>query len=357
MLENIEAMIEYKRKMRLGMNRKIITSLLVIFLSISFYHPSEAQVISDDSLFAAQDFSALRNDTLLAELRLLLDSMGQQGSFFSVTTSVSNRLFSAKNNAFNSQQTNSGVTAFMPSIAYFHKSGFGLSGTGYVRAIDGSPAFYQMALSPSYDKIGKKIIYGISYSYYIKQQDLASSATPYNHEWYAYVQAKKLWLKPALAVGWASGKYQDVSSTIVTRFGAPRLVVDTSDVRLKDLSLSASLSHSFSFTKVFSKKGLLAIVPQLSLIGGIQNYSATSKSLIRLDHSREDELRRVRKRYKVSSSSSSTMSLQTAALSTNVSWYKGAFSISTGYFLGYYFNSSASSQFSHIFNVGLGFTF
>ena len=297
MLENIEAMIEYKRKMRLGMNRKIITSLLVIFLSISFYHPSEAQVISDDSLFAAQDFSALRNDTLLAELRLLLDS------------------------------------------------------------IDGSPAFYQMALSPSYDKIGKKIIYGISYSYYIKQQDLASSATPYNHEWYAYVQAKKLWLKPALAVGWASGKYQDVSSTIVTRFGAPRLVVDTSDVRLKDLSLSASLSHSFSFAKVFSKKGLLAIVPQLSLIGGIQNYSATSKSLIRLDHSREDELRRVRKRYKVSSSSSSTMSLQTAALSTNVSWYKGAFSISTGYFLGYYFNSSASSQFSHIFNVGLGFTF
>jgi hypothetical protein len=51
------------------------------------------------------------------------------------------------------------------------------------------------------------------------------------------------------------------------------------------------------------------------------------------------------------------MSLQTAAFATNISWYKEAFSISTGYFFGYYFDTSASSRFSHIFNVSLGFTF
>jgi hypothetical protein len=350
-------MIECNPNMLFRTYRKTITFLLFALFSIALPHSSNAQITSEDSLSVAQDFSALRNDTLLAELRLLLDSMGQQGSFFSVTTSVSNRLFSTKNNAFNSQQTNSGVTAFMPSVAYFHKTGLGLSATGYIRTIEGAPAFYQMALSPSYDKIGKKVIYGISYSYYLKQQDLASSVTPYSHELYAYVQEKKLWLKPALAAGWAAGKYDDISRTVVTRFGIPRLVVDTSEVQLKDLSLSASISHSFSFAKVFSKKGLLAIVPQFSLIGGIQYYATTSKSLIRFDRTREEELRRVRRLYRVSSSSSSTMSLQTAAFSTNVSWYKGAFSISSGYFFGYYFDSSASSRFSHIFNVSLGFTF
>jgi hypothetical protein len=49
--------------------------------------------------------------------------------------------------------------------------------------------------------------------------------------------------------------------------------------------------------------------------------------------------------------------LESAAFSMNLSWFKGAFSINSGYFLGYYFNAASNRRFSHIFNTGLGFTF
>ncbi|MFN5423503.1 MAG: hypothetical protein ACK5AO_09575 [bacterium] len=339
-----------------NVNRSFFQYLLIFTLFIFSDLSSYAQESSVDSVALADELSNLKNDSLLAELRLLLDSMDQRGSFFSVSTSVSNRLFSTKNYAFNSQQTNLGITAFMPSVAYFHHSGFGLSATGYIRNISGSPSFYQTALSPSYDKINQKLMYGVSYSYYIKKQDPNTLVTPYNHELYAYIQGRKTWLRPSLALGWATGTYQDISSFTDTRFGIPILVTDTSQVRLSDFSVSASVSHMFSFQKVFSKKAILTLIPQLSLIGGVQSYSSITKSSVRVNRSREEQLRRVRRLYRVSSSSSSTMSLQTAAFSTNLSWYKGAVSLSAGYFLGYYFDNNTGSRVSHIFNLSAGVT-
>jgi len=55
---------------------------------------------------------------------------------------------------------------FLPSVSYIHKSGLGFSATGYVRGIDATPSLYQMALSPSYDHIGEKSMFGVSYTYY-----------------------------------------------------------------------------------------------------------------------------------------------------------------------------------------------
>lgn len=331
--------------------------VFILTLSVISSLSSIGQVSSVDSVTLAEELSSFKNDSLLTELRLLLDSMDQRGSFFSVNTSVSNRLFSTKNYAFNSQQTNLGVTAFMPSLAYVHRSGLGISATGYVRNIAGSLSFYQTAILPSYDKITKKLMYGASYTYYIKKQDPNALVTPYNHEFYAYVQSRKTWLRPALAMGWARGTYQDISSYTDMRFGLPILVRDTSQITLSDLSISTSVSHSFSFRKVFSKKALLTLIPQLSLIGGIQNYSTVTKSSIRVDRPRDEQLRRVRRLYRVSSTSSSSLSVQTAAFSTSASWYKDAVSISAGYFLGYYFESNAGSRFSHIFNISAGLTF
>ncbi len=350
-------MIVFNNSMIFCLRRIFLQGLLIVHLLFFVNRSSYAQQTSVDSLAVAQDLAFLKNDTLLAELRLLLDSMDQRGSFLSINTSVSNRLFSTKNNAFNSQQSNLGITAFMPTVAYFHKTGLGISGTAYVRNISETPSLYQMALSPSFDKINKKIMYGFSYSYYIKKKDPDISVTPYDHELYAYIQARKTWLRPALALGWATGTYQDLSSFTDTRFGIPILVSDTTQIRLSDLSLSASVAHTFSFQKVFSKKAILTLMPQFSLIGGVQSYSAETKSSVRVDRPREEQLRRVRRLYRLSSSSASSISLQTAAFSTNVSWYKDAVSFAAGYFLGYYFDNTTSSRFSHIFNISAGLTF
>lgn len=331
--------------------------VFILTLSVISSLSSIGQVSSVDSITVAEELSTLKNDSLLTELRLLLDSMDQPGSFFSVNTSVSNRLFSTKNYAFNSQQTNLGVTAFMPSLAYVHRSGLGISATGYVRNIAGSLSFYQTAISPSYDKITKKLMYGASYAYYIKKQDPNALVTPYTHELYAYIQERKTWLRPSLAMGWATGSYQDISSYTDTRFGIPILVRDTSRISLSDLSLSASVSHTFSFQRVFSKKAILTILPQLSLIGGFQSYTSVTKSSVGVNRPREEQIRRVRRLYRISSSSGSSMSLQTAAFSTNLSWYKGPVSLSAGYFIGYYFVNNTGSRFAHLFNLSAGLTF
>lgn len=323
-----------------------------VFFSFLFVLAScflEAQDQALDTLALKAELSSMKSDSLINELRSMLDSAGRNQSFFSINISASNRLFSTKNNAFNSQQSNAGVVAILPSVSYIHKSGLGFSATGYVRGIDATPSLYQLALSPSYDHIGEKAMYGISYTYYNKNEQLSSAVTPYDNEVYTYVQFRKSWLRPSLALGWAEGKYQDVS-TIPLRFNGNNFWIrDTSSVMLNDLSVSASVSHSFSFSEVLGKKDFLLIVPQLSLIGGMQSYSTVSRSTVVGPRSREIELERIRKRYNVSSTDVSGFALQTAAFSTNFSWYRKAFSISVGYFFAYYFNSTLSNRTAHIF--------
>jgi hypothetical protein len=102
---------------------------------------------------------------------------------------------------------------------------------------------------------------------------------------------------------------------------------------------------------------MLLIAPQLSLIGGMQSYSTVSRSMVLGTRTREIELDRIRKLYNVSNTEVSNFALQTGAFSTNISWYRKAFSISAGYFFAYYFNSSMSNRTAHIFNVSTGLTF
>jgi hypothetical protein len=331
---------------------------LISFLS--FVMVSNFLVAQDqglDTLALKAELSSMKNDSLINELRSMLDSAGRNQSFFSINLSASNRLFSTKNNAFNSQQSNAGVMAILPSVSYIHKSGLGFSATGYARSIDAKPSLYQMALSPSYDHIGDKAMYGISYTYYNKNEQLTTAVTPYDHEIYAYVQLKKSWLRPALALGWAEGQYQDVSIIPLRLNGNYFWIRDTSNMMLNDFSLSASVSHSFSFSELLGKNDMLLIVPQLSLIGGLQSYSTVSRSVVLGTRNRAIELDRIRKLYNVSSTEISNFTLQTAAFSTNISWYKKAFSVSAGYFFAYYFDSGMANRTAHIFNLSTGLTF
>lgn len=312
-----------------------------------------------DTVALRKMIADFRSDSLMTELRSMFDSMGNRESFFSFSTSVSNRLFSTSNNAFNSQQSNSGQTAFSPAVSYFHKSGFGLTATGYIRNTNAKTSFYQLALSPSYDRIGSRSMYGISYTRYLKSNALNATVTPYNHEVYAYFMGRKTWIRPQFALGWATGTYDDVSQVTYRVGGMNILVTDTSQVTLKDLSLTAGVSHSFGFDDVFSRNDLFTIVPQFSLIGGVQQYATVTKSVFRPGGQRGgiSDRERIGRLYRISNSTQTNLALQTAAFSLNANWYHKSFSVSAGYFLGYYFNTSASSPLSHLFFVTTGFTF
>ncbi len=325
-----------------------------------------AQVSKFDENELKAELDLLKGDSLMDELKSLLGTMYKPESFFSANLAYSNRLFSTKNNALNVQQATTGQAALLPSVSYFHKTGFGLTATGFMRTIDKKPSFYQMAISPSYDYIGKKIITGISYTNYIKTVSNNLLSTPFTHEVYAYAQFRKSVVRPFLALGWASGQYDDVTIRRFRDRGNNLLVSDTSRVYLNDFSTILGVSHTFSFQNVFTKNDFLTVVPSLNLIAELQNYKVNPIGfgvIGDLDDDEEDDnddkvdIERIRKRFNLNPLAVSKFSFQTLAFSANVNWYKSSYSVSAGYFMGYYFNNVNTSKFAHFFNLTFGVTF
>jgi hypothetical protein len=335
-----------------------VTNFYLVALLALFTLSNETSMaqVTNSSIDTAVDFSEIKNDSLLLELRLLLDSMNKPKSFFSINLSLSNKLFSAKNNAFNYQQSTTSTIAFLPTISYYNKSGLGLSLTSYFRNNNQQFSFSQTAISPSFDKINRALMYGLSYSYYVKSS--ATSATPYVNEIYGYIQGRKYWLKPSLSLGWANGHYNDISVIPIKVNGNPRIITDTSKVRLNDISVSAGISHSFTLNELISKNDLLSFTPQITIIAGKQQFTTTSNRPFPEFNDRNIIFERVRKIYKVRSETNTTnATIQTLATSLSLSYILKSFSISTGYYMGYYIKNTFGNQFSHIFNVGLGLTF
>lgn len=313
-----------------------------------------------DTASLKADLAAMNDDSLLQDIKGLIKSKSKTKSFFSAYLTASNRLFSTINNAFNAQQTAASV-ALTPSISYYHKSGLGISTTSYLRPTSVSGGLYQLAITPSYDFIGDKTMYGLSYTKYVKTDPANSYTTPYDNEVYGYFQERKTWLRPSFTIGWAGGSYTDVTTSQVRVNGNLISVKDSSLITINDFSSILGLSHNFKFSDVLNSDDLFTIVPQISLIGGVQGYKAkylTVGNFMTGPRSRENDLMRIRERYNFRSSSTvSSFTLQTIAASINVSWYKDAFSFSGGYFTGYYLQSGTSNQWSHIFNISLGITF
>jgi len=346
------------------MRSRIIFLFFATMVTIAMPSFVHAQVSKFDENELKAEFDLLKNDSLMSELKSLLGSMYKPESFFSANLAYSNRLFSTKNNALNAQQTKTGQAALLPSVSYFHKTGFGLTTTGFMRNVNARPNFYQLAVSPSYDYIGKKLIAGISYTNYIKTATNSILTTPFTHEVYAYAQLRKSIIRPFLALGWASGSYQDIS-TIPLRIGGENIfVVDTSKVQLNDFSTIVGLSHTFTAQKIFAKDDMLTFVPSVNLIAELQNYKTVPGSIgvmKDLDEDPEDDdeidIDRIRKRFNLNPKTLSKFSFQTLAFSANVNWYKSSYSVSAGYFMGYYFNNVNTSKFVHFFNLNVGVTF
>ena len=333
--------------------------LFAFFISILTFTSLFGQVKSGDAAVLKDDISLMKNDSLINELRIMLDSLRSPKSFFSVSTSLSNRLFSTNNNAFNSQQSNTGVTAFIPTISYVHKTGFGLSTTGYVRSINNAISWYQTAFTPSYDKISKSMMYGVSYSYYLKgNQTDTGKISPFNHDIYAYVQGRTTWLRPSLSLGYGDGNYSD--TYVVPRRmpnGIVQYMYDKYNVHIRDFSVNMGVSHSFSTSSLIVKNDMLTFIPQLSLISGFQSYKTESTTTRQTFRNGQEDRERILQHYRISQNSGTGFGIRTAALSGNLSWFKNAFSLSAGYFLGYYFKSTSGSKFSNIFNITAGVTF
>jgi hypothetical protein len=327
--------------------RTFALTLIALALLASARSQSKPAPASDTTLSSTLPADSIQaSDSLLREIRELVAGLDMRQSMFSVSMGVGNRLYSMRNDGFNAQQVSLNQFAITPMLSYVHKTGLGISAMAYVNIGDGKLTPYQYALSPSYDRMGKgSLAYGLSYTHYFTRDDLDFYATPLRDELYGYIYHKKSWLEPGLSVGWAGGNYREVHTLDTVILGVRRHIVDTATVKLQDITLMASLSHSFDWDDVLKKGDGISIEPRLLLIAGSTNMQQESR--IKILSGRN--LQRVRFRNR-SMTGSSGLQVQSLAFSLSASYIIGKWSFSPQYHVGYYFQDG-EKPFIHLFSM------
>ena len=100
-------------------------TLFLIYIALLCRIPAFAQ--EKPSIDALPDSTYL-SDSLLVDLKSLLDSFEFKKSFVSINVTLSNALFSLRNDNFNAQQAYTSKLSMTPSLSYYHRSGLGVTG-------------------------------------------------------------------------------------------------------------------------------------------------------------------------------------------------------------------------------------
>ncbi|RTL59868.1 MAG: hypothetical protein EKK37_03210 [Sphingobacteriales bacterium] len=322
--------------------------------------------VKDSSINYTKEYvdSLLANDTLMKEFNAFVDSITATKSYFDFSAGFSNRIFSLRNNAFNSQQVNSMKFTFTPTLSYINKTGLGVSFSSFLIFDGGNSGFYQHAISPSYDNVkNDNVAFGLSFTHYIVNNTKSYNTTPFNNEVYGYIIGKKGWLQPGLAAGWAGGNYSEIYSKdtfrLVTVGGITRSVKftirDTVKTSIKDISVTGSLQHEFEWSNLFNGDDQFTFTPILMLSAGSQDYSIKQSASISLTKFPI----RLRRLAKIANGNTG-FKFQSAGLFLSGNYTTGKFYISPQYYLDYYLPNDlqkGEKRLNGFFNVTVGVTF
>jgi hypothetical protein len=322
--------------------QKILLLLFVIFstINLSAQTGSEKKVL--DSLEDAKLFLAL------------LDSLDEKPtSYFDVSLGVGNGSFSVNNNSVNASQAQVNKLYYTPSIAYHHKSGFGISVTPYFTTDNGNLKTYQTAITPSYDYESNKISTGISFTKFIADAKSYNSNSTYQNDLYAYFKYNKSFVQPIFSLGFAKGTFYE--RTFFDSIGPPRYrvaIFDSTKNEIKDFSVSLGIEHIFNFDSVFTKKGTLTFTPQIVLNAGSEKFKSTI-----INSRRVANATRSNRLKSLTQTDNSAFSFQSVALSLSVDYYIGNFTISPNFYIDYYLPATTGKRLTNVFAFSVGYTF
>ncbi len=330
--------------------------MIKFFLSLLFLFYINTLMAQDTTIVLTAEEKAMldsmfKNDAFLSMLEEKRDT-----SYVMISAGISNGVFSVKNNSLNAEQAITKKIFYTPALSYFHKSGFGISATGYLATDNGQLKFFQYALSPSYSYYSKKIDWGISYTRYIRGASTSFDINPYKNDFYGNFVLKKLWLRPAIGTGFSIGREKEYFDSVISFAQPPRTLTirDTITTTLSSFSINFSISHIWTFEKVLFKNDELNLQPSV-LVNG---------SNLRLDikHSRNLGNRRpiVQKLLKIAYGDGTTkqkFSLQSLACSLDLSYGKGRFIIDPQIYLDYYLHETDSNRFSAIYSFMISYAF
>lgn len=236
---------------------------------------TQAQHNRLDSLFTNKDTTAVL-DSLMAGFDEYIDSLLHRKSFFTVSVGAGTGFFSFenKNSYFFSTQKKLMVT---PAIAYYHRSGFGISATAYA-INDHGMSLYQWSLSPSYDLIKKKYSTGIAYTRYFSRDSLEFYTTPIKNELFTYFTYKDWWVRPSISFsyGWGSRTQYDKERArrlaLLASQSDNYYVIVKNEESVRDFSMTVSLRKDIDWFNVLSHEDNITLTPALLVNFGTQNF-------------------------------------------------------------------------------------
>ncbi len=309
-----------------------------------------------------------QDTTMTAEERATLDSMFQHDEFFQMLTEradtsyielsagISNGVFSLKNNSVNADQATTSKIYYTPSAAYIHKSGLGISVTGYLAMDEGSLHFFQYAISPSYNYSSKKINWSASYTRYIRGASTSFDINPYQNDLYGNIVFKKPWIRPAIGIGYTSGRIKEYFDSVITFLQPPRTITirDTMITRISSFSLNLSLSHIWRFENLFSRNDEFDLQPSILLNGSNQKYVISHSGNL---GARRPLVQKLLKTKYADKSMKQRFSLQSAAAMLAMSYGKGKFIAQPQIYLDYYLHDTQDKKLSAIYSFSISYAF
>jgi len=347
-----------REKVGEGKTSKRMKKLCVLLFLTVAMQPSFSQSGGKlDSLFAKGDTTAVL-DSLLKDFDTYLDSMSGHKSFFTVNIGVGTGFFSF--NDKNSVLVNTKKKLiFSPAIGYFHKSGFGISATGFSLFNNGM-SFYQYAFSPSYDRIKKSFSTGIAFTKYFTKDSLDFYSTPIQNELFAYFSYKKWWVRPTVSFtyGWGSkSQYEkrkvERLAELLSRTNRYYVVVKN-ETSVQDFSATFSLRKDFDWYNVLGNRDNVTFTPIAMINAGTQNYGFNTSYSYNFSPVRANSLPSNK-----DISDNTQFAFQSACIAFRGSYLKGRFLLQSQVLFDYFLQdvSDGDSKLNTVYSITAGISF
>lgn len=327
--------------------------LYFILITIIAFSKAAAQTTPSDKHIMD---SLLHNDDMLK----MLDNLDKPNSYVRINMGIGNKLYSIEDKSIETLQ-NANQLILSPSISYNHKSGLGISFTGFLLNQNKKTDFYQYTITPSflYNK-GKVADVSVSYTHYFEKEAYSPNTSPVQNEFYGTLIFKKSWIKPGVAVGYSSGKFRDIihidtSVKVLNRIVSIKYT-DTALIKVSSFSASASMEHSFNFFKLFSPKDGLVFTPQVSIISGENEYNVKHNSSI-ANYNAFTKKQITRLRHFQAQSDNKKYQLQSTGLDLDAYYAISKFYIEPEIYFNYYLPKTTDNRFTQIYNLNIGITF
>lgn len=310
---------------------------------------------------AQPDHNLSEKDSIELEdqLNKLLSTEEKSTSYLFGSVGIGNRLYSLKNKALNANQNTASVAVYSPSLAYFNKSGFGLSAGANLLKEAKNFGINQYSITPSYDLAGNdNISLGISFTHYFVKDKYSVFSSSVQNDLFASFGYKKSWLQPGISLGYSSGEYGDAKSKDTVIGGVKRYFYDTVNYKNNSFYTMFNVGHQFLWYSVLNQSDGLSFTPSLMLNAGYGSITTTHKTnLPAVGAGGFVAFRGLDRRGRAPRVQTSKFKMQSIGLNLDLNYSIGNINIEPQLYIDYYLQASTDAKTTSIFMLNIGYTF